>query len=403
VNKFLKYTAIAAVLVAPAAYADTPTTKGGLTIKSDDGRFEANVGGRIHYDYATFSIDNPVTAATAGKANGPYLRRAYLTLSGKAYGFKYKLENDFAGAGSTVSSKDIWIGRDLPNDLGTIRVGHMQMAYGMESLTSSNDLLFTERPFISNNTIYAGREYQTGAMYNIASNGFTAMADVYDANPTADKDATSSGGGRGFGARVTYAPLVSEGSVVHVGLSYDAASFRLATSPLPAGPGSSDISATAAGRNGPKFLLLAKGYEKQNTLDVELAGAFGPAFVQAEYAKAKYQDGNLTADSDVDSYYVQASFFVTGETKPYKAANGTFGNPKAKNIDLGAIELKARYDHAKAKDVVGEPEASTVSFGANYYLNPNVRFMLDYNLGKTEKAGVDDKPKALVARAQFTF
>lgn len=398
-NKLFKYTAIAALLAAsaPAAYADSASTKGGLTIKSDDGRFEASVGGRIHYDYATFDMDN----VAASKANGPYLRRAYLTLAGKAFGFKYKLENDFAGGG-TVVSKDIWIGRDLPNDLGTIRVGHMQMAYGLEALTSSNDILFTERPFISNNTIYAGREFQTGVMYNIATSGFTAMADVYDANPTADKDATSSGGGRGFGARVTYAPLMDEGAIVHVGLSYDAASYRPTTG-APAGPGSPDIKAAYAGKNGPSFTILAKGYEKQNTLDAELAGAFGPAFIQAEYAKAKYEGGNLADSVDVDSFYVQASVFVTGESKIYKASSGTFGTPKAKNIELGAIELKARYDYAKSSDVTGDPKASTVSFGANYYLNPNVRFMLDYNLGKTEKAGVEDKPKALVARAQFAF
>ena len=398
-NKLFKYTAIAAVLAAaaPAAYADSASTKGGLTIKSDDGRFEANVGGRIHFDYATFDIDN----VAASKPNGPYLRRAYLTLSGKAFGFKYKLENDFAGGG-TVVSKDIWIGRDLPNDLGTVRLGHMQMAYGLEALTSSNDILFTERPFISNNTIYSGREFQSGLMYNIATHGFTAMANVYDANPTADKDATSSGGGRGLGARVTYAPLISEDAVVHVGLSYDAASYRPTTG-APAGPGSPAVKVSYAGKNGPSATLLAAGYEKQNTLDAELAGAFGPGFIQAEYAKAKYEGGSLAKDTDVDSFYVQASVFVTGESKVYKSATGVFGTPKAKNIELGAIELKARYDYVKSSDIVGDPKATTVSFGANYYLNPNVRFMLDYNIGKSEKAGVEDKPKALVARAQFAF
>lgn len=398
-TKLLKYTAIAAVLAAtaPASYANSATTKGGITVKSDDGRFEANVGGRIHYDYATFDTDT----MASGKPNGPYLRRAYITLAGKAYGFKYKLEHDFAGSGS-VLTKDVWIGRDLPNDLGTIRIGHMIMANGLEALTSSNDVLFIERPFISNNTIYSGREYQTGVMYNIASNGFTAMVDLYDANPTADKDATSSGGGRGYGARLTYAPMIKDGATVHVGASYDSASYRPTTG-TPAGPGSPDIKATFAGRNGPSATLLAKGYEEQNTLDLELAGAFGPAFVQAEYAKAQFQDGNLANDVDLESYYVQASVFVTGESKPYKAATGTFGNPKAKNIDLGAIEVKARYDYVINKDVLGKPRVRTLSFGANYYLNPNVRFMVDYNLGQYEKGTTEDKPKALVARAQFTF
>ena len=98
-NKFLKYTAIAALLAAPAAYADTPTTKGGLTIKSDDGRFEATVGGRIHFDGVMLNADDSQTANNEN--SGFYFRRVFITLKGKAYGWSYQIDEDI----SNVSSK----------------------------------------------------------------------------------------------------------------------------------------------------------------------------------------------------------------------------------------------------------------------------------------------------------
>ena len=49
----MKVTAIAAAacaMFAGAATADPAETKGGLVIKTDDGRFEGKVGGRIQFD-----------------------------------------------------------------------------------------------------------------------------------------------------------------------------------------------------------------------------------------------------------------------------------------------------------------------------------------------------------------
>ena len=388
-KKHFGYAATMATIMAataPLAQADTATSGGGLKISSSDGEFEGTLGGRLHYDYASFSDDQIEDAST----DGFYLRRAYLSLAGKLYGFEYKLETDLSS--DDPAGKDMWIGHELFG--GFVKLGHMQPAYGMEERTSSNDVLFAERPFISNNTLFSGREYQNGISYEYAGAGFTAMAVYYNVNTDADKNASSAADGNGESVRLTYAPISGDRSTLHVGLSYDIADYDdVEVNPSPT------ASARYVGRNGPRLALVGEGYDKQQTSTLELAGSYGPFFVQGEYSLASYEtDG--AADQDLTAYYVQASWFATGETKPYKRDKGVFSNPKAS----GALEFKLRYDFIKNDDAAGEPEATTVSAGVNYYFNPKVRFMLDYNIGSAEAgADVDDDPSSVVARAQLAF
>ncbi|HVT34331.1 MAG TPA: porin [Nevskiaceae bacterium] len=395
-NKLLKIGAIASAIAAmysTNALADSASTKGGLTIKSDDGRFEGTLGGRLQYDYTAFQADNEAVGGHTTTADGPYMRRAYITLSGKIYDFKYKLENDFAGGSTGYASKELWIGHDLFG--GFIKAGHMQPAYGMEELTSSNELLFTERPFISNNTVFSGREFQNGVSYNADGHGMTGMVTIYNAN-TADDKATGANpvNGSGYSGRGTWAPINDNGSVLHLGLAIDEAKFSDGT--LPAA-----VSALYAEKNGSKITVASAGYKSQTTFVGELAGAVGPFTAQAEYANAKYKYP-AAADQTLDSFYVQASWMITGESKPYKAAAGVFGNPKPNSVD-GAWEAKVRYDYVKNKDLATAPKASEISLGVNYYFNDKVRMMLDYNIGNGETTAGKDKPKALVARAQLAF
>jgi len=72
--------------------AATPTvsTKGGIKVTSADRKFEASLGGRIHLDAYAFDRDQADVTGTSE------FRRARLTLQGKALGWDYKLENDFA-------------------------------------------------------------------------------------------------------------------------------------------------------------------------------------------------------------------------------------------------------------------------------------------------------------------
>lgn len=148
--------------VAPAwAAADEATTKGGIKIVSSDNVYAMNLGGRIHLDYAFI---NPDQIAADEDVSGFYLRRAYLTLTGHAQSVKYKFEVDFRGP---AIAREIWFGTDAFG--GEVQIGHIRPAYGMEMLTSSNDLPFIERQFISKDTVMTGREFQNATAPQCAS------------------------------------------------------------------------------------------------------------------------------------------------------------------------------------------------------------------------------------------
>ena len=129
---------------------------------------------------------------------------------------------------------------------------------------------------------------------------------------------------------------------------------------------------------------------------VEAAGSFGPAFFQAEYADASFGQP-LGADQDVTSYYVQGSFMLNGGHKPYKGATGVFGSPKV--ADKGLWELTGRYDYAENETL--NREVTSWIFGVNYYVNPNLRFMLNYTQGDNEVTGDETAQYAL--RTQFNW
>jgi phosphate-selective porin OprO/OprP len=126
----------------------------------------------------------------------------------------------------------------------------------------------------------------------------------------------------------------------------------------------------------------------------------GPFHAQAEYFDA--EDGN----DDVDGYYVQLGWVITGESRPYE--DGKFKRVKPANKN-GALELVLRYEEGDGKysDVglsssLVNGEQTTV--GLNYYVNDYVRVGLSYMDGEAENSiGQSFDGDELRARFQFAF
>lgn len=408
-------------------------TKGGLTLKSDDGDYEFKLGGRLHFDTVTIDPDDSPAYSEFG---GSYFRRARLTLSGKAAGWEFKFENDFADneartsvdcddsvtppdcEGSTVgttSFREAWLGRKIPYlPGGSITIGQFKPLRGMEELTSSNEITMLERPFASASGLWSGRQWAMGVRLGGEGESYTYGIAVQN-NSTVKAADTRLSEEPVITGRVTYAPIRKNGMVAHLGLSGGLENGH------PNAPG-----ARLRGRGkvpgtdiGTSRTLAEAGAatlaEDKDAMHVglELAGAFKMATIQAEYVTSTYTDayddldGNAE-DATVNAGYVMASVFVTGESKPYKS--GVFKSPKPLRSDIGAIELKARYDFAKNEDEPAtdsnEREISVMTVGANWYPNSNVRFMLEYSMGDDRTTQVDEefvKPTALTLRSQFHF
>jgi phosphate-selective porin OprO/OprP len=355
-------------------------TKGGLKITSADGKFEGSLGGRIHFDTYAFDRDRVATTGTTE------FRRARLTLSGKAYGWDYKLEQDFAAGTNLDGLRDAFISKAFGKNRVTF--GHFKPYRAMEELTSSNEILMMERPFASATGLFSGRQFQQGIGYQYSGDNFTASFAGFNLRGAA----TARTEGVGASGRFTFAPINTEQSTLHLGTWASTENLNL---------GSPDLSAVAsyAGRRGPAQTIAtvtgASG-DSMNAIGVEAAASFGPLFLQGEYATADFERP-IGGDHEVETWYVQGAWIIGGH-RAYKPATGVFGAPKY--VDKGIWELTARYDVIENEDILRR-EATSMVLGVNYYLNPAMRLMFNYTRGENE-TNLDETGQ-YAARLQYAF
>lgn len=369
----------AEALKAQAATQPKVETKGGLKVTSADGNFSFSAGGRIHFDGYAWDRD---IASTTGTTE---FRRARLTLGGSAWGWEYKMEQDFAAGSNLDGLRDLYIAKQF--GAGKLTIGHFKPYRSMEELTSSNEILMMERPFASATGLFSGR--QQGVGYLVSGSNYSVGGTVFNLRGAA----SPRNEGMGASGRATWAPIMSGTQTLHLGgwISHENANA-----------GSANLSASAgyAGRRGPSQTIASTTGASGDDVDaygLELAGQFGPLFFQSEYANASFGQP-LGPDQDVETYYVQGSWMLNGGQKVYKAGTGVFGSPKV-GAD-GLWELTARYDHIENQDLANR-EAESMILGVNYYINSNLRVMFNYTQGENEVTG--DETGQYAIRTQFNF
>lgn len=379
--------ALVAITVSTMAEAQRVSTSGGFRISSEDGNYEARLGGRLHYDGSL--IDGESGAPSDNRISDTFFRRARLSLSGRAFGWEYKFEEEFAD--TPVTERDMFIARMVGP--GQLLLGQFKHFNGLEEIISSNELLFMERPNVSA-ALFGNQQRALGVGYRGEVGALTYAASVQNRKVQNNGQASNEDVLTSF--RVTYAPVMASASVVHLGVS---AFFENNNTPNADGQDlGGAVNVLYAGRS-VGSVRLAGNYNDATHVGFELATVQGPVYLQGELALSSLDFLAGSPSQDVLAYYVQASYNLAGLAKPYRG--GVFRSVSPGN--QGALELKARYEFTENKDV-DDAELSTISVGANYYVNANVRFMLDY-LISDRKAGTGavDEPRVLTARTQFVF
>ena len=148
--------------------------------------------------------------------------------------------------------------------------------------------------------------------------------------------------------------------------------------------------------------------ESTNLIGVEGAWVNGPLSIQGEYNMASVSGDNGTMDGDFTAFYVEGTYFLTGENRVYKKG-GTFGRVKPhenySNGSGGAWMLGARYSMVDLNDGPGTQELSNITLGATWILNPYTRVV--FNLIHSEAddtAGPEgDADIGLVSFSSFDF
>jgi phosphate-selective porin OprO and OprP len=356
----------------------------GFRIISEDGDIQVKLTGVTQLDMAWMSPDNDLELSGEEFTDGVEFRRAWLGAQGKLYdAITFKARYGFEGE-SGGAFKDVWMAAKL-GSWGSLRAGLFKEPFGLEQLTGGSNITFNERAL---DAFTPSRN--TGMMLHGAplDGQMTWSAGVFrDTDAYGDDTDGGDSGEYNLTGRVTGAPILSKerDNVLHLGAGL---SFRSDNA------GSNRLSQKPMNHQAPTLLdtgsIASKGYLLGG---LEAAWTQGPLSLQGEFhmADVNVDDGDDETLTDVGftGYYLMASYFLTGEFRPYSTKTGTFGRVKPKGIwgrgGIGAWELALRFasvdlnDGSDTTGLVNGGELDNITVQANWYLNPNARVMFGFN------------------------
>ncbi len=336
------------------------------------------LGGRLQLDYTFYDED------VAPLDDGGEDRRARLEVSGGlAPEWDYKLQLDFSPEDPEV--KDGFL-RYSGIDSSRIWLGSFKQPFSLEEWTSSKYITFIERALP--NILAPSRRLGVGFQH--WGERYMVFGAVHGDEVNSNEE------GSGANARLVFTPISNEQAVFHLGLGlgweeYDGDSVRLRQRPE-AHQDSTRLVDTGT----------LTGVDDLTRWGLEAAYARDRFSAQAEYLGVEV---NRTGAEDLsfDGYYLYLSYFLTNDSRPYKAKDAAFDRVKP-GSSRGAWELAARFSNLDLSDadVLGGEE-DNFSIGVNYYATSHLRFSANYIAVDTDAAAGDDDPNILVFRAQFDF
>lgn len=366
---------IAATAPAPAAApaaAKSPVWKGAPEFTADGGwRFKPR--GRMQFDAG--SVGNPNDAvASANLGFNARSRRILFGAEGDVPGgFKWRAEFDFAQG--AVGYEDVMFQYAPKGAPFSATAGYFYPYSSLEIMSSSGATSFLERAQMND---AFGHNRRIGAAV-----GYVGLEGALRVNAGIFNDSINAGFDNDdwlFGARATWAPKALGGQL-HLGANYQHREFQ--TNALNFQYRSRPFVQTTDIRFVDTGLVAARG---DDVYGVEAAGIFGPLHVvgEAQWVKTdaianpalltgleSVAGGTAFAgDPGFFSGYVEAGYWLTGETRGYK--DGSWQRTSVRNgFDKGgwgAFGINARYDYLDLRDRVAAGTPAT-SFAAPNFVN----------------------------------
>lgn len=376
-------------------------------------QFSFKVRGVVDVDYAAF-IERE---GGYDYNNGTAFRRARLGAEGTAFtNFNWRLEVDFAGNAVSITDAYLQYAGVKP---WLFTLGQHKAPFSLESNNSDNYNVFIERGMLTNAFGNVGAERRIGASAAYQRDQFTASIGVFGDNESISRSTGSPvtdtpDESWGVNGRLTWDPVLDTGKVVHVGAS---GFWRTA---LKSGDTGDAVRITER----PNIRVdngnivdsgVIPGVDKALYLGAEAAVVRGPFTVWGEYGRLKLERFGTLDTPDFDSFYAAASYFLTGETRPFR--NGNFDRVRpSSNFEpgggWGALELALRYDHLDASEtpIVARAgnEVETFTTALNWYFNPNFKFQLNWirftgDNTPLDPVGASTKGDAVAARIHLDW
>jgi phosphate-selective porin OprO/OprP len=352
-----------------------------VKFSSSDGAFTFQPGGRVQADYAHYDADKQALG------DGTAIRRARLSAQGTVYRvWDYKVEYEFSDSKANPAARGI---RDaFISYTGfkpvVLTAGNFKEPFSFEQVTSDSAVTFLERSLID---VFAPSRH-IGAAVTTAGANWSLAGGVFGERP--EDDAASEGDeGYDLTGRATWAPWWDNGRVLHLG--------------------------TAVRRHEPNDStngLRFASRPESNITDVQLVDTGVLAGTDDLLSHGLDVNRKAAPDVDLQGWYVLASWFLTGESRPYKVSEGVFDRVSPTRIvgqgGGGAWELALRLSSLDLTDgaLVGG-EQRNLTAGVNWHLTPNVKLQANYikvlDLDRPGHRNDGDEPSAYTVRAQVDF
>lgn len=365
-----------------------PEARDGIVfMESENKEFAWWLDGRLYLDGAWY-FENTVPLS-----NGTELRKARLAVKTTLWkNWATELDVDFSD--QQVDVKDMWIGYFFNDGHTNIKAGNFKEPFGVETTTSSRYYTFVERAYI--------REFAPSRHIGIAATSFGRFwwlsGGVFGQEVTDEKEIQKEYGyemgdeGYAFTGRGVLIPYNKDEKLIHIG---GAATYRTTDA-----NGVDDDGNNLAGevKFDPKaethisrteFLHTGDIQKVENMFSFGLEGlaCYKRFSLQGEFMQTKLSRTDDLSDLKFNGFYVQTSCFITGEHRPYWKSQAEFGRIIPKN-KYGALELAVRYSTIDLNDKEGGVtggEAENITFGLNWYPNPNFRVMLNYTIVNNDR------------------
>ena len=337
---------------------------GAFVLSSGDGKNTMALTGRMHFDYKQNDIGSfgdstiyPYNADADTKSTGDHfnMRRARIGIKGRLGGMAdYLLLANINGS-SILDEAYLDVNKFEP--LG-LKFGKFKQPMNLEIQTSSNNIDEIERSYVSQNV----PEKKMGAMLHGEPKGLTYAGSIFQNNDSAlsQQDDRMSFAGRGT---VNFAELMdNKEMVLHAGINGYDSEYQIR--PESTGNTSDSASSTTrgtivafnSGGQGLANIFRAQiGGEASTTADyhaqspststvknkkagLESIFAYKNFKVQGEYSAAKYDAATTkvgaadeTISADVDTWYAEVAWILTGESYADIYKKGAFGAMKPKS------------------------------------------------------------------------
>jgi len=347
-------------------------------------------------DYSVFSQDLTNIKQVGKQLNGWNVRDARLLLFG-TFGKKYKVGYFFAATykGFDANPNRLWDILDayltfpLPDKRTNVMVGKMKQTFDMEMVGDAASFPQQERllsPFFVN------RDLGIKAIHFTKNRRMTMAAGIF--NGKLLRDNTAQHAGTDFTARVTGLPWdkQEDNRFLHLGIAYryaspDDGTLRYKGRPeTNVGPyyfDTGNIPAKHANHIGLEFLL--------NVKNVSVLGEYNHAWV----------DSPTLGNPQFEAFYVESSWIITGETRPY---DPTVGYPRRiiPKHSWGSWEVVSRIGRVDDRFLQSGSFAKTY-LGVNWWASRQWKFGIGWGHTWLERSDMNGSTNSVLSRMQWVY